>query len=380
MIRRIAAGAVTALVLIGVSPAPAAADRVRDAQWHLSDLKIAEAHRITRGEGVVVALIDTGVDAKHRDLAGAVLPGHNTRRGKYAGDPTGRDDSDGHGTEMAGLIAGRGHGSGAGVLGIAPAAKLLPISTQIGSWGNVDLKGAVDFAIAHRAGVINMSFGGPDDEAKHEAIRTALAHDIVVVAASGNRGQGGGDYPGMYPEVLTVGAYSANRKIAEFSVTGPQVDLVAPGDRLVTTGISESGYRRVDGTSESTAVVSGAAALIRAKYPRMSAAEVVHRLTATADDAGAPGRDDTYGYGRLNVVQALTADVAPLPEAPPVSAAPSSAAAPAEPEEPVRASKVDPRDLPRATSPLTVSLIAAGILLAGAAVLAVIFWRRRQRS
>ncbi|GAB1691223.1 S8 family serine peptidase [Krasilnikovia sp. M28-CT-15] len=379
MIRRLAAGAATALVLVGLSAAPAAADNVRDQQWHLSDLKIPEAHRITRGEGVVVAVIDTGVDAKHRDLAGAVLPGYNTYHGKYATDPTGRQDIDGHGTEMAGLIAGRGHGSGAGVLGIAPAAKILPIATSVGGFSSQSLKNVVDFAIAHHAGVINMSFGTAEDEDDHEAIRNALAHDIVVVAASGNRGKDGAnsDYPGKYPEVLTVGAYSANRKIAKFSVTGPQVDLVAPGDRIVTTGINESGYRLSNGTSEATAVASGAAALIRAKYPTMSAAEVVHRLTAAADDAGAPGRDDTYGYGRLDIVRALTADIEPLPDAPAVSASPSTDAAPAPP---AQASKVDPRDLPRAASPLSLALLVGGVLLAVAAVLTVVFWRRRRPS
>ncbi|BFU44061.1 S8 family serine peptidase [Krasilnikovia sp. MM14-A1004] len=373
MIGRFAAGAATALVLIGVSGAPAAADSIRDRQWHLSDLRITEAHRITRGAGVVVAVIDTGVDAKHRDLAGAVLPGYNTVSGRFE-DPTGRKDVVGHGTEMAGLIAGRGHGSGAGVLGIAPASSILPIDSPVGGLGGAFLPEAVDFAIAHHAGVINMSFGGPERDEDHEAIRKALAHDIVVVAASGNRDAEGEDYPGLYPEVLTVGAYGADRRIADFSVTGPQVDLVAPGDHLATTTVSKSGYGLGSGTSEATAVVSGAAALIRAKYPTMSAAEVVHRLTATADDAGAPGRDDTYGYGRLNVVRALTADVAPLPAVP---ASPSGGAAPADP---ARASKVDTRDLPRAANPLVPALIAGGILLAGAAVLAGVFRRRRRPS
>lgn len=114
-----------------------------------------------------------------------------------------------------------------------------------------------------------------------------------------------------------MGATDRTGNVAGFSETGPQVDLTAPGADIVSTGIYESGYHEGSGTSEATAVVSGAAALIRAKFPQLSAVEVVHRLTATATDAGAPGRDDSYGYGRLNLLKALTADVPPLPEASP---------------------------------------------------------------
>lgn len=320
--RRTVAITATALALATlVLPAgPAQADSIRARQWHLADLDISTVHTISQGAGVTVALIDTGV-ADHRDLSGAVLPGTSEIPGRT---DDGRRDVNGHGTELAGLIAGHGHGSHDGVFGIAPKAKILPIGAPVAGGLNSDaISAAVDFAIAHHAGVVNMSFGMAPDDTLHQAILKAQAANIVVVASAGNNGQvTGGSYPGAYPEVLTVGAYGKNDKIAPLSVTGPQVDLAAPGMQMVTTG-DDGGYREVDGTSAAAAVVSGAAALLRAKYPDLNAAEIVHRLTATATDAGAKGRDDSYGYGRLNIVKALTADVKPLPSAAPPSAAPS---------------------------------------------------------
>jgi subtilisin family serine protease len=229
---------------------------------------------------------------------------------------------------------------------------------------------AVDFAISHHAEVINMSFGSMDDETLHAAVRKAQAADIVLVASSGNDKKQGYEYPGRYPEVLAVGAYGRDGEIAPFSITGPQVDLAAPGVDIVTTGNrGADDYYEGQGTSEATAVVSGAAALLRAKFPDLSAAEIVHRLTATATDAGAKGRDDSYGYGRLNIVKALTADVAPLP-----SAGASSAVAGNGPT-----SVADPGDLPAAKSPLLLAGIVVGLLvLVGLVVVVVVVGRRRR--
>jgi subtilisin family serine protease len=174
--------------------------------------------------------------------------------------------------------------------------------------------------------------------------------------------------------VLTVGAYGQDRKIAPISITGPQVDLVAPGDRIATTGIDSTGYDLTTGTSGAAAVVSGAAALIRARFPKLTAAEVVHRLTATADDAGPPGRDDTYGYGRVDIVRALTADVKPPSTA---AQTPGTAATRASS---VPSSTVDTADLPTAASPLLAAAVLAGVvLLAGAVVVAVMLRRGRRR-
>lgn len=307
--RAVVAGCI-AMVIAATPTSAAAADRVRSAQWHLSVLEVSTAHTTARGDGVTVALIDTGVQADHVDLDDAVLPGLDVLPDP-AGD--GRNDIAGHGTEMAGIIAGRGHAGGSGVLGIAPGSRLLPVRAPINAYASHDyMLRAVDFAKSRGAGVLNLSFSTADDAQLRDAVRAAVDADLVVVAGSGNLGDAvDGDFPGRYPEVLTVGAVGRDGLVADFSVTGPQVDLVAPGVDIVTTGIGRSGYYRGSGTSAAAAVVSGAAALVRAAHPELSAAEVVHRLVVTAADAGAPGRDDAYGRGRLDLVRALTADVEP---------------------------------------------------------------------
>jgi type VII secretion-associated serine protease mycosin len=367
--RRALFAVVAAFVVVSAVSTPAFADSIREQQWYLSELDISHAQQISEGAGVTVALIDTGVLADHRDLSGAILRGTDVNPGER-GD--GRHDSDGHGTEMAGIIAGRGHGTGDGVLGIAPRAKILPISAPVKGLGtNGFMTQAIDFAIAHHAGVINMSFGTDDDATMHDAIRKAIGADIVVVAASGNDEQNGTDYPGKYPEVLSVGAYGRDGKIASFSTVGPQVDLTAPGVDIVTTANQPSRYFKSRGTSEATAIVSGAAALLRAKYPELSAADIVHRLTATATDAGAKGRDDSYGYGRLDVVKALTADVAPLGVA---GATPSAGAGVS-----ARATEVEAGDLPAAKSPLLLlGIVIGAVVLFGALVIGVLAGRRRR--
>ncbi|GID91625.1 type VII secretion-associated serine protease mycosin [Amorphoplanes digitatis] len=364
MIARVPVAAALSLVLSGVCATPAAADSVRDREWHLATLDIARAHRITKGAGVTVAVIDTGVSATHRDLAGAVLPGADAYPN---GTGDGREDLDGHGTEMAGLIAGRGHGRGGGVLGIAPAAKILPIEAPIGVLATDDsIVAAIEFAVGHGADVINMSFRAANEDTLHDAIRAASAADVVLVAAVGNISDGAAaGYPGRFAEVLTVGAVDRRGSVADFSVRGPQVEIVAPGAEVVTTGVGASGYCLCSGTSEATAVVSGAAALVRARHPDLSAAEVVHRLTATAVDAGPKGRDDAYGYGRLDVVRALTANVPPVP----ASASPSPEAAPPAGPPPPSRSKWAPL--------LVAGAAALAVLLLGALAVGAMIRRRR---
>lgn len=366
---RAIAVAVLASAVVALSCTPAFADGIRNQQWYLSDLDVAQAHRITEGEGVTVALIDSGVNAGHQDLKGAILVGTNVETGD-GGD--GRDDGDGHGTEMAGIIAGRGHGSGDGVLGIAPQAKILPIAAPTNSLTSSRfMTAAIDFAIAHHAGVINMSFAFPKgDDAMHAAIQKAAAANIVLVAGTGNKGKSGG-YPARYPEVLAVGAYSRDGDIAPFSIGGPQVDIAAPGVDIVTTSNrSADDYFDGGGTSPATAIVSGAAALLRAKYPSLSAAEIVHRLTATAIDAGPKGRDDSYGFGRLDIVKALTASVPPLSS----SVEPTEGATGG-------TSAAGPGDLPTAKSPVLLIGIGVGVVvLLGLVLIVVLVARGRRRA
>ncbi|GAA1808521.1 type VII secretion-associated serine protease mycosin [Luedemannella flava] len=307
--RRAAATLVATLVGLGSLTNPAAAaDWITDGQWYVDFLKLHEVHKITKGGGVTVAVIDTGV-GHHSDLSGRVLPGVDFV--EKGGD--GRIDVLGHGTGMAGLIAGHGR-----VLGVAPEADILPVTVTVErSADGRAMTDGIDWAVAHGAKVINISLGGNDFSGLKDAIDRAIAADVLVVAGAGNRDQGlTVGYPGAYPEVLTVGGVDANGNHSTISVDGYQLDISAPSDRISSTG-PRGTYRLGTGTSDATALVSGAAALVRAKYPELSAAEVVHRLTATATDKGPPGRDDKYGYGVLDVVRALTADVPPETTAPP---------------------------------------------------------------
>jgi type VII secretion-associated serine protease mycosin len=300
------AGGGAALIL---AVPPAAADSIRDRQWHLTYLNVAAAHALSQGEGVTVAVVDSGVNGNHPDLVGNVLPGVNVTG---VGESNGMEDIQGHGTGMAGLIAAQGHGNGDGALGIAPRAKIFPVRDEQDKGPTPDsVVAGVNAAVKSGAKVISISQGGSDVLALRNAIESALAADAVVVAAMGNRPkQMLADFPARYEGVVAVGAIDQSGNVAGVSVTGSTMVLSAPGTRIVST--DKTAYRIGDGTSDSTAIVAGAAALVRSKYPNLSAKEVVHRLTATATDKGPPGRDPQYGYGVVNLVGALTAAVPPL--------------------------------------------------------------------
>jgi subtilisin family serine protease len=171
--------------------------------------------------------------------------------------------------------------------------------------------------------VISISQGGDLDATERRAVQAALSHDIVVVAAVGNSPAISVQYPAALPGVVAVAGVDQNGNHAGFSISGPEVVLSAPAVDIPEPGLGHT-YVLGTGTSDATAIVAGVAALVRAKYPNLSATEVVHRLTATATDKGPPGRDNDYGYGIVNPVAALTADVPPLQESP--SQAPTSAA------------------------------------------------------
>jgi type VII secretion-associated serine protease mycosin len=271
---------------------------------------------------VTVAVIDDGVNGNHPDLTGSVLPGVDLLSPPLSRD--GRADDDGHGTAMAGLIAAHGQ-----VLGIAPQAKILPVRAVPGdnSLSPPRLIDGINWAIDHGASVINISAGEHlNSIAERNAIDRALASNVVVVASAGNRPEDASvDYPAAYPGVVAVGGVDRAGNHAAGSVTGSEIVLCAPSVDIYSTGL-HGGYRTGVGTSDAAAIVSGVVALIRSKFPTMSAQEVVHRLEATADDRGPPGRDDLYGYGIVDPVKALTADVPPLtPSATAQSTTPATA-------------------------------------------------------
>ncbi|MEU0552611.1 S8 family serine peptidase [Dactylosporangium sp. NPDC006015] len=298
-----------AIVVVGMSaPAPAVADSIRDRQWHLAVLRIAQAQQLSTGAGVLVAVPDTGVDDRHGELAGAVVPG------KVFGEQAkgdGKADTDGHGTAMAGLIAGRGLPNGAGVLGIAPKAMILPVQTVYGGFGGspVNLADGIAWATSQGAKVICVAAVTSEYPQLRDAIAAAVNADVVVVAGVGNTPKNRQvGFPAKLPGVVAVAGTDRDGNHAAISAVGPEVVLAAPAVDIVSTGAFGK-YETGDGTSNSTAIVAGVVALVRAKFPGLSAAEVVHRLTATATDRGKPGRDEEFGFGIVDPVAALTAEV-----------------------------------------------------------------------
>ncbi|WP_199510570.1 type VII secretion-associated serine protease mycosin [Nucisporomicrobium flavum] len=364
----VAAGVVVASVGI-VAPATSAhADFIRDRQWHLKSLDIAAAHRISTGKGVRVAVIDSGV-GRHPDLSGSVLAGFDfVEKGG-----SGRTDKTGHGTGMAGLIAAHGR-SGAGALGIAPDAKILPIRVlDTEQPRNAELGPAIRYAIAHGAQVINISVGGGLDPATITAVQAAAAADVVIVASAGNKPSDAGvTAPAVLDSIVAVGAVDRSGQKADISVTGPALDLMAPGEDVEST--SRNGrYRTGTGTSDSAAIVSGAAALLRSKYPDMSAEEVVQRLESTATDKGAPGVDPEYGHGIINIVAALSDRTVPASDG--QSAAPTTQQPTTAPTNTAEAASPEPESKSSSTP-----LVAGGIVAVVVLALGGVLWLRRRRA
>jgi type VII secretion-associated serine protease mycosin len=305
---RLAAAALGICLALLTPATPARADNVRDAEWHLGFLDTVKAWQISQGDRVTVAVIDTGINGNHPDLSGNVLPGDSLVPG-HPGD--GWDDVDEHGTAMAALIAAHGHGE-AGILGIAPKSKILPLQERRGAQGaHPDtVAAAISEAVQRGARVISMSIGNAAGSvALQLAIDQAEKADVVVVAAMGNTDLGTRvACPACYEGVVAVGGVDRNGNHAAVSITGPQMVVSAPAVDIASTA-RNNGYGVGTGTSPATAITAGVVALIRAKYPKMTAVDVIHRLTATATDKGPPGRDDQYGYGIVNPYAALTADI-----------------------------------------------------------------------
>ncbi|MFB7474099.1 type VII secretion-associated serine protease mycosin [Kitasatospora sp. NPDC056184] len=299
-------------LLAAVATGPAHADNVRDAQWPLATYRAESAiWPISRGEGVTVAVIDSGVLKDHQDLTGQVLAGVD-----FTGEKTdGTVDTNGHGTGMASLIAGHGHGNGAGIMGLSPESKILPIRIALNEDSlspRSETAMAIRYAVDHGAKVINLSVGGPSgsDPDERAAVKYAMDKDVVLVASAGNSGDKGGsvEYPAAFPGVVAVGAVDRNGLIWGKSSFGPETTLAAPGAEIARASASStSGHAIGNGTSSATAYVSATAALIRAKYPDLSAGQVINRMIKSAappaDGSAVPS--NRYGYGLLSPAKAL---------------------------------------------------------------------------
>ncbi|MFT4470590.1 S8 family serine peptidase [Arthrobacter sulfonylureivorans] len=415
------------LVLAG----PAQADSTRDKQYWLDSYGVRAAWEDSQGEGVKVAVIDSGVDGTHPDLKGAMAGGTDV---SGSGDPDGQrgiGQTPEHGTLVATLLAGRGHapdkdnkddkkdkepdpkdkGIGAGtdgVIGVAPKAQILTASTWLGtpnpSGVGVDeqIPAAVRWAVDNGAKVINMSLTSSSTswpESWDAAFLYAEQHDVVVVAAAGNRAGGTeqSGAPATIPGVLTVAGLNRDGEASqEASAQSIVIGVAAPAEDLVG-GLPGGLYADWSGTSGATPLVSGVAALIRSKYPDMSAAQVINRIISTAKDSGVAGHDPIYGYGLLDAEAALNAEV------PEVSANPlgsiaqwitvhrrGEVAAP-ESQSPVQ-SKAQAPEIPEPTTPVAVpprtenSVLPAilvfsfGALIAGVLVLGAVQTVRARRA
>jgi type VII secretion-associated serine protease mycosin len=294
------------------------ADPVRDAEYWLDEYGIRAAWNTTRGAGVTIAVIDTGVDGSVPDLRGAVVGGADfSGLGSADGQTPVGSGNDEHGTMVASLAAGRGTGDDSGVIGSAPAASILAISIGFGEGSaNSDdqVAAAVRFAVDNGADVINMSLTRNTLEwpvSWDDAFLYAMDNDVVVVAAAGNRGSGTTTVgaPATMPGVLTVaGVDAAGEASFDASSQGTTIGVAAPSEDLV--GVTPGGdYVTWSGTSGATPIVAGIVALVRAAYPSLDAANVINRITATARDAGTTGTDPIYGFGLVDARAAVTANV-----------------------------------------------------------------------
>ena len=426
-----------ALAAIVVSALPAAATDLpastqtvtHATEWWLATMHVPAAARAahTAGKGVTVAVLSTGVDLSHPDLAGSVTAGPDeAATGREQGSPFWGQE----GTAVAGLIAGHGHGHGGaqGLTGIAPAARILSIKVTLEYDDPLTadataerrlpdaIAAGIRYAVGHGASIIALPLdpgtlgsvsgdpaGAGGSAAERAAVRYALAHDVLLIAPAGDNGAGSGsvNYPAAYPGVMAVGATARDGSLAPFSSTRSYVALTAPGSGQTpgAAGMTDNpvagltvtapggGYQSLASTDMSAALTAGVAALIRSQYPRLDVAEVTRALergaTVPAGRAAATGAG--WGHGRLDAAAAVAAAAAifaklPVPTPAP-SATPSAAAtqpAPADTSRPI-SNQADPGRLVRS---LSVDLaVGAGVLIAcliGAIIVTRVRRRRRR--
>lgn len=323
------------VVLSAPIPAFASTDPFLSVQWGLKRIGAQAAWSVTTGEGSVIAVIDTGVDRRHPDLKGRLLPGRDFADGDS--DPT---DDNGHGTLITGIVSAS-TGNGIGVASVAPGAKILPVRVlgEDGSGSSAAVADGIRWAVRSGADVINLSLAGEDarggilppsllrDPSVDAAIREAARDGATVVVAAGNDKAGGTtqtSYDATVPGVVVVGSSTTNDRRAAYSNYGPGLDLLAPGggsssdpgdggctkDNSIVSvwwnpKTKESDYGGGCGTSMAVGFVSGVAAMLHAQG--LTNEHVVERILATADDVGSKGVDGATGHGRLNAARAVGA-------------------------------------------------------------------------
>ncbi|ARP72903.1 serine protease [Streptomyces pluripotens] len=323
-----AAALLTAAAIPMLAAVPASGLDIRGSEWPLNRGHLA-ADRIwptSRGKGVTVAVVDTGVQANHPDLVGRVLPGAD-----FTGDTAdGRTDTAtvSHGTAIAGIIAGTGAShDGRGMTGLAPQARILPVRvSEQGVVASQLLADGITYAADHQAKVINVSIGSSID---YPAVRAAVAHaqarGALVVASAGNDGTSGNpiQYPAALPGVVAVSGVDSKGGFWPHSEHGPDIALAAPAVGIYSTN-DQGEYVKADGTSYAAAYVSATAALLWARRPELTAGQVVSLLINTAQRRTSEARDQRYGYGIVDPRRALAA-AAPTAVSNPLMTAPPAA-------------------------------------------------------
>ena len=264
------------------------------------------------GSGVTIAVIDTGIDTSHPDLAGTVVDGVDFSTVGVPNGTSGVGSSAFHGTMVASLIAGQGSAE-SGVIGVAPKAKLLSISIGLGVPGSdtdAQIAQAVRWAVDHDADIINLSLTRNSQvwpKSWDQAFSYAFENDVIVVAAAGNRSDKSAtpSAPATIPGVVSVGGVTKNQEPAEASTAGLGVAISAPAEDLLGAYPGES-YRVWDGSSAAAPLVSGLLALMSQADPKASANDLIQRLVSSATDLGEPGFDANYGHGLINPKAALS--------------------------------------------------------------------------
>ncbi|MFF0560279.1 type VII secretion-associated serine protease mycosin [Streptomyces sp. NPDC004266] len=387
------------MLLVGIASVPAQAAGERDRQWHLTAMGAEEIWQISTGKGVTVAVIDSGVEDDHPDLRGQVLDGKDMAP-EAAGDE--HTDVEGHGTGMAGLIAGTGKANGgAGAFGLAPGAKILPIrlpapdqnrsAAYADEQFNKLAPEAIRFAVDAGAKVLNISQGATaGSQQLTDAVKYALDKGALVFASVGNTGDKSNkvEYPGATPGVVGVGAIDQKLKRVPISQYGPQVDIVAPGKDTVAA-CSGGRVCTSTGTSDATALASAAAALIWAKHPDWTNNQVLKvMLNTIAAPTEGPKRNDYIGYGAIRPLRALKtpgdpgpADVRPIDDlaetvTPSASASSSADPVPAESSAAPAPAPVASEDAGGNTA-LWIGLGIGAAVLVGAAIAVPVLRSRR---
>jgi subtilisin family serine protease len=283
----------------GAGAATATSGKGDPSQYVVGKLQLNEVHRIATGENVLVAVIDSEIDATHPDLAGSIV-------GQFDAIVA-PDAPDEHGTGMTGAIAAHRK-----VVGVAPRARILAIhafspNAQSQAATSQSIVAGIDRAIEQGARVINMSFAGPYDPILQVALKKAHDKGVVLVAAAGNMGP---KSPPLYPaadeNVIAVTATDSNDRLLAEANRGPHIALAAPGVEVLET-TPHAGYGFTTGTSVAAAHVSGVVALLIERDPAIDVATVENILFTTAKDLGAPGRDEQFGYGLVDPYRALNA-------------------------------------------------------------------------